>query len=143
MPVRTADATWNGNLTDGDGTMKTESGAYEGNYSFGSRFEDTGGTNPDELIAAAHAGCFSMALSNILADAGHAPDRVRTTAKVHLEMIDDSPTITRIDLDTEGTVPDLNEREFQDHANTAKENCPVSKVLAGAEISLNARLAQR
>lgn len=140
MPVRTADATWEGNLQEGSGLMETESGAYKGAYSFRSRFEETGGTNPDELIAAAHAGCFSMALSNLLAEAGHTPDRVHTTAKVHLETVDDAPTITRVDLETEGAVPGLDEDEFQQHATAAKENCPVSKVLAGAEISLNARL---
>lgn len=121
--------------------MKTESGAYEGDFSFASRFEDTDGTNPEELIAAAHAGCFSMALSNILADAGQTPERVHTTAKVHLEMVDDAPTITRIDLDTEGDVPELDEQEFQEHAETAKANCPVSKLVQGAEISVSARLA--
>jgi osmotically inducible protein OsmC len=141
MSVRTADATWNGNLSDGDGTMKVESGAYEGDYSFRSRFEDTGGTNPEELIAAAHAGCYSMALSNILADAGHEPESVHTTAKVNLEMIDDAPTITRIDLETEGRVPGLDEQDFEQHANEAKENCPVSKLVKGTEISLNARLS--
>ncbi|PSQ84243.1 MAG: peroxiredoxin [Bacteroidetes bacterium QS_7_67_15] len=141
MPVRTADATWNGNLSDGDGMMKTESGAYEGDFSFASRFEDTDGTNPEELIASAHAGCFSMALSNILADAGHTPERVHTTAKVHLEMVDDAPTITHIDLDTEGDVPELDEQAFQEHAETAKANCPVSKLVQGAEISVSARLA--
>jgi osmotically inducible protein OsmC len=141
MSVRTADATWNGDLSDGNGSMETESGAYRGDFSFESRFEDTGGTNPEELIAAAHAGCFSMALSNILAEDDHAPESVDTTAEVHLEMVDDAPTITRIDLETEGRVPDLDEQSFQDYADTAKENCPVSKVLQGAEISLNARLA--
>lgn len=142
MPVRTADATWKGDLQNGNGSMETESGAYDGDFSFRSRFEDTGGTNPDELIAAAHAGCFSMALSNILAEAGHTPDRVHTTARVHLEMIDEAPTITRIELDSEGAVPGIDEQEFQQHATTAKENCPVSKVLAGADISLNARLTK-
>ena len=122
--------------------MKVESGAYEGDYSFHTRFEDKGGTNPEELIGAAHAGCFSMALSNILADAGLEPQRVHTTAKVHLEMIDDSPTITRIDLETEGQVPGIDEQDFKKHARTAKENCPVSKLVKnGAEISLTAHLA--
>lgn len=122
--------------------MKTESGAYEGDYSFRTRFEDTPGTNPEELIGAAHAGCFSMALSNILSDAGHTPDRVHTIAKVHLEEVDGSPAITRIDLETEGAVPGLDEEAFQQHATTAKENCPVSKALAGVEISLDAHLAR-
>ena len=141
MSVRTADATWNGDLSDGAGSMQTESGAYDGDFSFESRFEDTDGTNPEELIAAAHAGCYSMALSNILADAGYSPERVHTTAKVHLEMIDDAPTITRIDLDTEGDVPSPDEHEFQEHATTAKNNCPVSKLVQGADVSLNAHLA--
>ncbi|PSQ88938.1 MAG: peroxiredoxin [Bacteroidetes bacterium QS_8_64_10] len=140
MPTRTSEATWNGDLESGNGSMTVGDGAYEGPFSFESRFEDGQGTNPEELIAAAHAGCYSMALSNMLADAGHAPESVHTTAEVHLEMGKDGPGISNIDLTTEADVPDLSEQDFQETARKAKENCPVSQVLAGAEISLNARL---
>ena len=140
MPTRKAEATWQGNLKEGRGTMRVDSGAFEGKYSFRTRFEEEPGTNPEELIGAAHAGCFSMALSNILAEAGHTPDRVQTTAQVHLETTDDGPAITRIDLHTEAGVPGLDEQAFQEHAEAAKQGCPVSKVLAGAEISLDATL---
>jgi osmotically inducible protein OsmC len=120
--------------------MKMESGAYEGKYSFGSRFEEDPGTNPEELIAAAHAGCFSMALSGALGRAGHTPDQVSTTAKVHLEKVDQGFKITRIHLTTEAKVPGIEEAAFQEQAEGAKQNCPVSKVLAGAEITLDAKL---
>lgn len=140
MPTRSADATWKGNLQEGQGTMNLESGAYEGRFSYKSRFEEGTGTNPEELIGAAHAGCFSMALSNMLAEDGYTPERVHTTSNVTLEMIDDSPTITKILLKTEATVPDLDDGAFQEIAQKAKENCPVSKVLAGADISLDATL---
>ncbi len=138
MPTRSSDATWKGSLQDGSGTMRLGSGAFEGDYSFKSRFKEGTGTNPEELIGAAHAGCFSMALSNALAKAGHAPDRVHTTARVHLDS--DAGAITRIELNTEADVPGLDEQTFQEHAQAAKENCPVSKVLAATEISLDATL---
>ncbi|WP_376693108.1 OsmC family protein [Wenzhouxiangella sp. EGI_FJ10409] len=140
MTVRKANAQWQGDLKSGKGSMAFGSGAWEGQYSFSSRFESGTGSNPEELIAAAHAGCFSMALSNILAESGHTPDSVSTEAKVHLEMGDDGPSITRIELVCEATVPGISEDEFQQHADAAKKGCPVSKVLAGAEISLNATL---
>ncbi len=136
MPTRTSEATWTGDLQSGDGSMKLGSGAFEGAYSFKSRFKEGAGTNPEELIGAAHAGCFSMALSNTLAEAGHAPERVHTTAEVHLSQ----EGITRIDLTTEATVPGLSEDDFQQHARAAKENCHVSKALAGTEITLDASL---
>lgn len=120
--------------------MKFGGGAFEGAYSFASRFEEGKGTNPEELIAAAHAGCFSMALSNILAGAGHVPDRVSTTAKVRLEKTEGGFGVTRIDLNTEAQVPGLDEAAFQQHAEDAKQNCPISKLLKGAEITLNAKL---
>lgn len=120
--------------------MNLESGAYEGQFSYKSRFEEGTGTNPEELIGAAHAGCFSMALSNMLAENGNAPERVHTTANVKLEMVDDAPTITKIHLETEATVPGLDDSAFQEVARKAKVNCPVSKVLAGAEITLDATL---
>jgi len=122
--------------------MRTGKGGYEGNYSFKSRFEEGEGTNPEELIGAAHAGCFSMALSNVLATNGFPPTSVETTASVHLDKTDAGMTVTRIDLDTTGVVPGIDEAEFQKHAETAKATCPISRLLApGAEISVTAKLA--
>jgi len=141
MPTRSADATWTGNLPDGNGTMALESGAYEGAYSFRSRFEDGDGSNPEELIAAAHAGCYSMALSNVLDEAGFDPESVDTTADVTLRMLEDGPAITKIHLTAEATVPGIDDEAFQEHAEAAKEGCPVSKALAGTEITLDATLA--
>lgn len=140
MAVRSASAQWNGSLKDGSGTMRLASGAYEGAYSFASRFEEGTGTNPEELIGAAHAGCFSMALSGALGRAGHEPVRVATTAKVHLEKVDDAQTITRIELVTEVEAPGLDDAQFQEIADGAKRNCPVSRLLTAAEISLHATL---
>jgi osmotically inducible protein OsmC len=115
--------------------------AWEGPYSFASRFENGEGTNPEELIAAAHAGCFSMALSGILSGAGHAPNSVRTTAKVSVEKIGDGFTITKSHLTTEGDVPGIDEETFRKHADEAKAGCPVSRALAGVEITMEAKLA--
>ena len=140
MPVRSASARWEGSLKDGAGTMKMQSGAYEGKYSFGSRFEENPGTNPEELIAAAHAGCFSMALSAGLGKEGFSPESVSTSAKCHLEKGDAGFSITRIELSTEAVVPGIDDAAFQKSAQGAKENCPVSKALAGVEISLTATL---
>jgi lipoyl-dependent peroxiredoxin len=140
MPVRTAEAEWKGNLNRGSGRMKLGSGAFEGSYSFPSRFEDGPGTNPEELIGAAHAGCFSMALSHMLAEAGHIPDVVHTTAKVHIDKVDDGFKITTIELQTEGKVPGIDEKTFQETAEAAKEGCPVSQALAGVDIRLQAKL---
>ncbi|HYO14463.1 MAG TPA: OsmC family protein [Thermoanaerobaculia bacterium] len=140
MPVRKANAVWEGSLKEGQGKVSLGSGAYEGRYSFGSRFEEAGGTNPEELIGAAHAGCFSMALSAGLGRSGHNPKRVATNAKVHLEKVGEGFKITRIELDNESEVPGIDEATFQEHAQKAKEGCPVSQALAGVEISLNARL---
>lgn len=120
--------------------MKLGTGAYQGAYSFQSRFESGSGTNPEELIAAAHAGCFSMALSHALAQTGHPPKRISTTAKVHLEKAGDGFAIPRIDLVTKADVPGLDEAAFRQHAEQAKANCPVSKLLAGAEIRLTSKL---
>lgn len=136
MPVRTAHAAWNGNLKEGDGTVSF--GSFEENYSFASRFENGDGTNPDELVGAAHAGCFSMALALMLGEAGHAPASIETTAKVHLDA--DALALTHIALSTEADVPGLDEAAFQEHAEAAKENCPLSKALAGVKIELDARL---
>ncbi|MGI5212688.1 OsmC family protein [Plantactinospora sp. CA-290183] len=142
MPIRTASAIWQGNLTDGSGTISTGKGGLQGNYSFKSRFEEGEGTNPEELIAAAHAGCFSMAFSKALADAGYTSTSVDTTAKVHLDKTDAGPTVTRIDLETVGNVPGIDEAEFGKLAEGAKANCPISRLLSpGAEISLTTRLS--
>ncbi|HMC79930.1 MAG TPA: OsmC family protein [Acidimicrobiia bacterium] len=140
MPVRSAEAQWEGSLQDGAGKMRLGSGAFEGRYSFSSRFEDGPGTNPEELIGAAHAGCFSMALSGGLTRAGHPPTRVHTTAKVHIERGDAGFAITRIELQTEAEVPGLDEETFRREAEAAKAGCPVSKALAGTEILLDAKL---
>jgi osmotically inducible protein OsmC len=142
MATRTAEAEWNGNLREGKGTMKLGSGAYQGSYSFASRFESGQGTNPEELIGAAHAGCFSMALSAGLGKAGFNPTRVHTIARVHLEKVGEGFGITRIELTTEAQIPGIDEATFQKHAEEAKRNCPVSKALAGTEITLNAKLVQ-
>ncbi|HEX4147463.1 MAG TPA: OsmC family protein [Pirellulales bacterium] len=142
MPVRTAEAVWEGDLKAGHGTMTLAGGAYRGPYSFSSRFESGTGTNPEELIAAAHAGCYSMALSHGLASAGHPPKRVHTTAKVHLEKTEGGFSIPRIDLVTEAEVPGIDEAKFREQAETAKKNCPISKLLAAAEISLQAKLVK-
>jgi osmotically inducible protein OsmC len=140
MAVRKAEAEWTGNLREGKGRVKLGSGAYEGEYSFVSRFEDGKGTNPEELIGAAHAGCFSMALSAGLTKAGLSPKRIKTTAQVHLEKVGEAFEITRIELDTEAEVPGVDEKAFLEHAENAKKGCPVSKALAGPKIELKARL---
>lgn len=141
MATRKADAVWQGGLQDGQGTMKLGSGAYEGAYSFRSRFADGAGTNPEELIAAAHAGCFSMALSATLGAAGFTPTRIHTTAAVDLMKEGEGFAISRIVLSTEATVPNVTPEAFAEMADSAKKNCPVSKALAGVgEITLNARL---
>jgi len=141
MPVRQANAVWEGNLKEGHGRVELGSGAFSGQYSFSSRFEEGTGTNPEELIGAAHAGCFSMALTAALGRAGFDPKRVATTAKVRLEKVGDGFKITRIDLDTEAEVPGIDAATFEEHARKAKEGCPVSQALAGTEIHLTARLA--
>ena len=120
--------------------MRMESGSYEGAYSYRSRFEEGDGTNPEELIAAAHAGCYSMALSNVLAEEGNDPESVDTTAEVTLRMLEDGPAITKIHLTTTAHVPGLDDETFQELAAAAKDGCPVSKALAGAEITLDATL---
>lgn len=141
MSVRSAEAVWQGTLKDGKGSIKAESGAVEAQYGFSSRFEEGKGTNPEELIGAAHAGCFSMALSAGLTKAGFKPERIHTKANVHLEKVSEGFSITKIDLETEATIPGIDDKAFQEQAEGAKKNCPVSKVLAGAQISLKAKLA--
>jgi osmotically inducible protein OsmC len=138
MPVRRSQATWNGTLKEGKGTMRLASGLYEGPYTYSSRFEEAAGTNPEELVAAAHAGCFSMFLAALLGDNGYPATRVHTTAAAHLGA---GPMIKRIDLVTEAEVPGIGEDEFQELAVQAKANCPVSKALAAVpEITMKARL---
>lgn len=137
MPVSTSKATWSGNLRDGSGEMTVGEDRYQGAYTFASRFQEDEETNPEELIGAAHAGCFSMALSNGLAEDGFGPERVDTVAAVHLE----DGAISRIDLAVEATVPDIDAEAFQAAAEDAKENCPVSQALAAVpEITLEATL---
>ncbi|MFO7846492.1 MAG: OsmC family protein [Balneolaceae bacterium] len=140
MPTRTATAKWEGDLKNGSGTLNTESGVVEAKYNFESRFETGDETNPEELIGAAHAGCFSMALSNELASAGHDPKSVETKAEVNLDLSGDGPEITTIRLISSAHVPGIDKDEFMKIANGAKEGCPVSKVLAGAKIELDITL---
>lgn len=138
MPTKKANAQWNGDLKNGKGTMELESGSYKGDYTFASRFEDGKGTNPEELIGAAHAGCFSMALSNELDEAGYEPKSVKTKAEVTLD--GSKGKITGIKLITEADVPDIDDDTFQEIAEGAKEGCPVSKALAATNITLKAIL---
>jgi osmotically inducible protein OsmC len=141
MPTRQAEAEWKGNLAQGSGRLQVASGALDGPYSFKSRFEDgQPATNPEELIGAAHAGCFTMALAAQLSRAGLTPTRIHTVAKVALEKVGDAFAITRIDLDTEAAIPGIEDAAFQKYAQDAKQNCPVSKALAGTAIHLNAKL---
>ena len=140
MPVRSAEAEWKGDLKGGGGRLKLGSGVFEGPYSFKSRFEDGRDTNPEELIGAAHAACFSMALSLILGTAGHVPTRIRTRARVHIEKQGEGFAITMIELDTEVEVPGMEAAAFRENAEKAKVGCPVSKALSATPISLTARL---
>lgn len=139
MPARTAEAVWNGNLTDGKGRIKVQSGTLDAPYDFRARAGDGKGTNPEELIGAAHAGCFTMQLSALLGAAGFSAERLRTVAKVHLEKQGAGFAIPRIELELEGKVPGLDAAAFQQHAETAKKSCPVSKALAGIEITLTVK----
>ncbi len=143
MAARTANALWEGSINEGRGQMSLGSGAFEGNYSFQSRFgEGENGTNPEELIAAAHAGCFTMALSLVLGEGGNEPESLQTQAKVSLRNLEDTgPTITKIALTTRGRVPGIDQEAFEKAATTAKETCVVSRALAGVEeITLDATL---
>jgi osmotically inducible protein OsmC len=140
MVVRTSAAEWHGAVPDGAGMVSLGSGAFSGPYSFGSRFEEGAGTNPEELLGAAHASCFSMALALLLTKAGCRPRQIETRAKVHIDRKDDSFAITLIELVTEADVPGLDAEAFSLHAQTAKRECPVSKALAGAAITLTASL---
>jgi lipoyl-dependent peroxiredoxin len=142
MAARTANALWEGSLQEGRGQMALGSGAFEGNYSFKSRFEEgENGTNPEELLAAAHAGCFSMALSLVLGEGGNEPESIQTQAKVSMRNLDAGPTITKVALTTRARVPGLDDEGFQKAANAAKEGCVVSRALGGVEeITLDASL---
>ena len=140
MPTRTSSARWEGDLKSGTGTVSTGSGTFQGSYSFPSRFESGQGTNPEELIAAAHAACFSMAFSNGLAKAGFTPTSVETSAAVQFGPVDGGFAITRIDLTTRGDVPGIDAGEFEKIAGEAKAGCPISKALAAVEITLDAKL---
>ena len=143
MVERTSAAIWQGRVPDGGGCVSLGSGAFEGPYSFGSRFEEEAGTNPEELLGAAHASCFSMALSLLLTEAGYTPTRIETRAKVRIERSGNGFAITQIALVTEGDVPGLDARTFSAHAEVAKRSCPVSKALTGVDISLTASLVEK
>jgi len=140
MPTRNASATWNGDLKTGSGNFKGSSGALQGGYSFGTRFENAAGTNPEELIAAAHAACFSMALSAGLGKNGFKPERVSTTAGVTIEKVGEGFKITRIKLSCEASVPGVDASKFQEIANATKTGCPVSGALSAVPIELEAKL---
>ena len=143
MAVRNGSAEWRGDLQTGSGTVTVGDGLFDGGYSFQSRFGEgeSEGTNPEQLIAASHAACFSMALANILSGEGHVPESVRTSARVQLRNVDGAPTLTRVDLETEGRVPGIDQQQFDEYAEQAKEGCPVSRALAGIpEIELTAKL---
>lgn len=139
--IREGHVTWQGTVAKGGGTIAVGSGAFQGPFTAKAREQDTPNTNPEELIGAAHAGCFTMSLANQLSRAGHPPANLETTARVHLEQVDGGFSITRIELDTEGEVPDVDDETFERMAEQAKATCPVSRALAGTEISLRARLA--
>ncbi|HEX5592617.1 MAG TPA: OsmC family protein [Solirubrobacterales bacterium] len=142
MATRNGSAEWKGDLKGGSGSVTVGEGVFEGQYSFASRFEEGEGTNPEELLGAAHASCFAMALSLLLSEEGHPPESVRARAKVQLRNVDGLPTIARIELEVEGSVPGLDEDAFRSVAEKAKAGCPVSRALAGVpEIDLSARLA--
>ena len=140
MPIRKANAMWEGDLMKGKGTMSVQSGAFSGKYSVGSRFDSDPGTNPEELIGAAHAGCYSMAFSAILGKNGFTPKSIKTEAKVHVDKVGDGFTITKIELSTVADIPGIDNETFLKHAKEAKEGCPVSRALAGPEITLEAKL---
>lgn len=140
MPNRNASAVWHGGLKSGKGTLNVARAGFEAPYSFSSRFEEGSGLSPEDLVAAAHAGCYSMAFSAGLEKAGFTPDRVETTANVTLETVNGAPTISKIVLETVAHVPGIDEQAFQQQAEEAKKNCPVSRLYQGAEITLTARL---
>lgn len=138
MPIRNSSAIWNGSLKEGNGTMNVGEGVYEGPFTNASRFEEGPGTNPEELLGAAHAGCFSMFLSALLTEEGHVPDKIETTAKIHLGA---GPRIRLIELTTTGHVPGIDDKKFQELAEKAKTGCPVSQALSSVDMKLTAKLA--
>ncbi len=141
MPVRKAEAVWEGTLKEGKGVMKLGSGAYEGAYTYATRFEEEPGTNPEELIGAAHAGCFSMFLSAVLTGAGFPPNRIETSARVYLEQVEGAPWITKINLTCRADVPGVDEATFMEKVDASKKGCPVSKALGAVkEINVDAAL---
>ncbi|MFW5799725.1 MAG: OsmC family protein [Spirochaetota bacterium] len=140
MPIRKSNAVWEGKIKEGKGTMKLGSGAFQGNFSFASRFENGKGTNPEELIGAAHAGCFSMAFSLMLEEEGFEPKSINTDASVSIEQKGGAFAITTIKLSTEADIPGIDKEKFLQIAEKAKGNCPVSKALQGVDISLEAKL---
>ena len=140
MPVRNAEAVWEGSLKEGKGKMKFGSGAFEGAYTWSSRFESAPGTNPEELLGAAHAGCYSMSLSSNLGKAGFIPQHIQTRAHVTIESVEGKHRITRIQLETEAKVPEISNEKFQEIAEYAKQNCPVSVALSNVPTTLNAHL---
>ncbi len=142
MPVRNSVAVWEGDLKSGKGKMTLGSGLFKGDYTFASRFEHQQGTNPEELIAAAHAGCFSMALSMILQQQGYRAEHIHTVARIHIDKTDEGYRITNIELETEGKVPDIEDGIFAQLAEEAKVKCPVSQALSAVPIKLYARLAR-
>lgn len=141
MPTRKANATWEGDLQKGKGSFEGEGGTISGTFTAGSRFGTDPGTNPEELLAAAHASCFSMALSHELAQAGHPPTSVSTTAACTVEKVDGGFSITGIKLTSTATVPGIDQATLEKFANGAKVGCPVSKALASVPISLEIALA--
>jgi lipoyl-dependent peroxiredoxin len=141
MTARNGSAEWRGSVETGSGTISVGDGVFEGAYSYESRFGEAAGTNPEQLLAAAHSGCFTMALANGLTAAGHPPESLRTNARVQLRNLDGAITLARIDVETEGEVPGIDEPQFQAYAEAAKRDCPVSRALAGIpEITLTAKL---
>jgi lipoyl-dependent peroxiredoxin len=142
MTARNGSAEWRGDIKNGSGSITVGDGVFHGAFSYGTRFGETPGTNPEQLIAAAQAACFTMALAHLLGEAGHAPESLRTNAVVQLRNLNGAPTLTRLDIDTEGHVPGVDEQQFRQFAEQAKTNCPVARALAGIpEITLTAKLA--
>lgn len=138
MPFRSGEAVWEGSLKEGTGELGTESGALKEKYTFGSRFKEDSGTNPEELIAAAHAGCYSMALSLVLGHKGYTPTKIKTTAKVNIDP--EELNITTSSLTTEAIIPEISKKEFHKIAKKAKKECPVTKALKGVNVELTAKL---
>lgn len=144
MRTSSSTAVWRGTLPEGEGEFRAHSGAFEGDYSFGTRFGDDPGTNPEELLAAAHAACYSMALANILAEGGHPADQIRTRASCTIDKTEGGPAVTRMHLEVRGRVPGADADAFSGAAAAAKDGCPISKAITGnVEIELDARLESR